>query len=470
MRIGKLKQVHCIGIGGIHVSALGKLLLARGVEVSGSDLVKSEITDELEGSGADINIGHKDSNVELCDLVIYSDAVPEDNVERKKAKELGIEQMSSYDFIGELSKDYYTIAVSGTNGKSTTTAMLGLILEAAGLDPTVIVGTKVDQWGGNIRIGKSKYLVTEADEYKAHMLKLNPKMIVLTNLEEDHLDFYKDLDDIVEHFRKYVGKLSEDGVLVYNKDDANVAKLLHCYIARKVGYTVGDVSSLRLRVPGEFNRYNAAAAAVAAKGLGVSNEVIKQSLEEFKGTWRRFERVGQCKGATVISDYAHHPTSVAGTIRATKELYPDRRLIAVFQPHQHNRTRKLFKDFVSAFAKASADKLVDLIILSEVYDVAGRTTDEDKKVGSRDLVEEIKKLSHSTTAGATAKAGQAGQASSGQGNKEIKDDEDTLYAKDLNETKGIILENIKEGDVVLIMGAGSIDEVARDLTRESYTN
>ena len=214
------KKIHCIGIGGIHVSALAKLLLSHGAQVSGSDLVKSEITNELQKLGVHIMIGQNQKNVPKdAGLVIYSDAASDDNSERVAAKKFGIPQMSSYEFIGELSKDYYTIAISGTNGKSTTTAMLGLILEAAGLDPTVIVGTKVNEWDGNIRIGQSKYLVTEADEYKAHMLKLNTKMIVLTNIEEDHLDFYKDLDDIVEHFKKYVKQLPKDGVLVYNKDD-----------------------------------------------------------------------------------------------------------------------------------------------------------------------------------------------------------------------------------------------------------
>ncbi|MBU4332134.1 UDP-N-acetylmuramate--L-alanine ligase [Patescibacteria group bacterium] len=452
------KKIHCIGIGGIHVSALAKLLLSQGAEVSGSDLVKSKITEELQGTGADIIIGHDDAKLrkicETCEnakdiLVIYSDAVPEDDLERMAAKKLGIPQMSSYEFIGELSKDYYTIAVSGTNGKSTTTAMLGLILEAAGMDPTVIVGTKVKEWKGNIRIGKSKprtrtssvrgkYLVTEADEYKAHMLKLNPKMIVLTNIEADHLDFYKDLDDIVKHFKEYVAGLPRDGVLIYNRDDVQITRLLDYSITKNVSFGVEDVSSLKLQVPGEFNKYNAAGAASAAKELGISNEIIKKSLENFKGTWRRFERVGECRGALVISDYAHHPTAVAGTIKATREFYPGRRLIAVFQPHQHNRTRKLFDDFVSVLAKSKAD----VIIVSEIYDVAGRTSDKDKKVSSKELAQETRNKK-----------------------QEIKDDANVLYAKDLKETRSMILHYIKPEDVVLVMGAGDIDQVARKLVK-----
>jgi len=432
------KRVHCIGIGGIHVSALAKLLIGNGVEVSGSDMAESDITKELQKIGARVYIGHSDTNLRMhtndsndVDLVIYSDAVPDNNVERALAKKLGIKQVTSYEFIGELSKDYFTIAVSGTNGKSTTTAMLGMILDNAGLDPSVIVGTKVREWDGNIRFGNSKFLVTEADEYKAHMLKLNPKMIVLTNIEEDHLDFYKDIDDIVDKFEEYVKRLPKDGVLVYNKDDANIVKLLHCLIARSVAFGVKDVGSLKLRVPGEFNKYNAAAAAVAARELGVDEETIKASLENFKGTWRRFEQLGEYRGSPVISDYAHHPTAVLGTIRAAREMYPERRIIAVFQPHQHNRTRKLFKEFVSALSEAPAD----LLILSEIYDVAGRTSGEDKQMSSKDLLKEIKK-------------------------KEV------LFAKNLDETKSLIVKSAKSNDVVLIMGAGDIDGVARELVAD----
>ncbi|NQU77162.1 UDP-N-acetylmuramate--L-alanine ligase [Candidatus Falkowbacteria bacterium] len=451
----KYKKVHLIGVGGIHVSALAKLLMSRGVKISGSDMEESDITKELQELGARVWIGHDEDNLqakegeiresrlqggEEIDLVIYSDAVPEDNVERVKAKELSIPQMSSYDFIGELSKDYYTIAVSGTNGKSTTTAMLGLILEKAGMDPTVIVGTKVDEWGGNIRIGKSKYLVTEADEYKAHMLKLNSKMIVLTNIEEDHLDFYRDLDDIRKHFKKYVKKLSKDDILVYNKDDTNIVKLLHCSIARNISYSGKDVGSLSLGVPGEFNRFNAAAAAVASKEMGVGDDVIKKSLEKFKGTWRRFEVVGEVSGALVISDYAHHPTAVHGTIEAAREFYKGRRLVIVFQPHQHNRTKMLFDDFVDAFSGVLPD---DVVIISEVYDVAGRTNDEDKKVSSKKLVSAIIDRLEAKLLG-----------------------QKILYAKNLEETRGLIVRTIKPSDVVLIMGAGDIDEVARDLVKK----
>ena len=486
------KKVHCIGIGGIHVSALAKLLLSWGVDVSGSDLEQSEITDELQKMGARIVIGHDKNNLQTeapegeqafarlqggdgVDLVIYSDAVSDDNTERVEAKRLGIRQVSSYEFIGELSKDYYTIAVSGTNGKSTTTAMLGLIMEAAGMDPTVIVGTKVNEWGGNIRIGESKYLVTEADEYKAHMLKLHPKMTVLTNIEEDHLDFYKNLDDIVLHFKKYVKKLPDDGVLVYNEDDGVTAGMLDGLSCRKMGYGVGDgclklsrmssndsndeVFDVRLQVPGEFNKYNAAGAVVAARELEIDDEIIKKSLEDFKGTWRRFETVGEINGALVISDYAHHPTAVAGTIKAAREMYPDRRLVVVFQPHQHNRTRMLFDGFVAAFAKAMAAKLVDVIIISEVYDVAGRTSGADKDVSSKDLVEAIKKREKRKDPSTRLLRPSSGQVGAG------KRERDVLCGGDLEETRGLTVQTVKPGDVALIMGAGSIDEVARGLVK-----
>jgi UDP-N-acetylmuramate--alanine ligase len=453
-----IKKVHFIGVGGIGVSAIAKMMLLLGKKVFGSDIAASEITDDLKKRGIEIFIGHRKENIDRDnDLIIFSPAVPENNPELLAAKEFKIEQLSYPEFLGELSKNYFTIAVSGTNGKTTTTAMLGLILEKAGLDPTVIVGSEVKSFpDGNFRLGKSKYLVVEGCEWNAHMLKLNPQMIVLTNLEEDHLDYYKDINDIISHFQKYIDKLPKEGKLILNNDDQNLAKKLFSKnetifyginnpsqvmaekIETKEGFQKFNLSlsskiyNLKLSIPGLFNVYNALAAVTAAIELGIKPEIIKKALEEYRGAWRRFEvshATCNTKHVTIISDYAHHPTAIRGTIKAAKEFYPGRRLFVVFQPHHHNRTKTLFNDFVKSFDQA------DLIIIPEIYGVAGRELKADGKVSSYDLVEAIKKIT----------------------------DKKVIYAKDLVETKELILENIKDDDVLLIMGAGDIYKVAEEL-------
>lgn len=466
MDLNKIKKVYFVGIGGIGVSAIAKMMLLLGKKVTGSDLTRSEITDDLEKRGAKIFIGHQKENLEkAADLLIYSPAVPENNSEREKARELKIPEFSYPEFLGELSKNYFTIAISGTNGKTTTTAMLGLILEKAGLDPTVIVGSEVKNFpDGNFRLGKSKYLVVEGCEWNAHMLNLYPQMIVLTNLEADHLDYYKDIDDIIFHFQKYIDKLPKDGVLILNNDDENLTKKLFPkreiatygiknpaqVMAEKI--EIGDgfqsfdlihnsqfLIHNSLRIPGIFNIYNALAAATCALKLGVKPKIIKSALEEYRGAWRRFEVsqvICNMKHVTIISDYAHHPTAIQGTIKAAKEFYPDRRLFVVFQPHHHNRTKTLFNDFVKSFDQA------DLVIIPEIYGVAGRELKADENVSSHDLVEAIQ-------------------------HKIIKSQEHKikkiLYARDLVETKKLILENLQENDIVLIMGAGNIYKIAEEL-------
>lgn len=458
MNLKEIKKVYFVGIGGIGVSALAKMMLLLGKKVVGSDLSFSEITDDLEKKGAKIFIGHQKENLDRnIDLLIYSPAVPENNPERMAAKEFNIQEISYPEFLGELSKDYFAIAVSGTNGKTTTTAMLGLILEKAGLDPTVIVGSEVKSFPeGNFRLGKSRYLVVEGCEWNAHMLKLHPQIIVLTNLEEDHLDYYKDLDDIIFHFQKYIDRLPKDGKLILNNDDQNLRpkllaknevikygiKNLAEMMAGKIEVDAGcqkfdliigaKVCQIKLKIPGLFNVYNALAAATAAFKLGVKPEIIKETLENYTGAWRRFETrslVINNLSLDIISDYAHHPTAIQGTIKAAKEFYPGRRLFVVFQPHHHNRTKTLFNDFIKSF------DLADIVIIPEIYGVAGRELKADENVSSKDLVKEVVERTH----------------------KKI------IYAKDLIETKKIILENIQDDDVLLIMGAGDIYKVAEEL-------
>ncbi|OGY41878.1 MAG: UDP-N-acetylmuramate--L-alanine ligase [Candidatus Buchananbacteria bacterium RBG_13_36_9] len=477
MDITKLKKIHIIGIGGIGISAVAKLLLNQDKIVTGSDLNDSDIIGTLKNFGAKIKIGpHKAENVTKdINLVIYTDAVPEDNPERVQAKKLKIENLSYFQFLGQFSKDKYTIAISGCHGKTTTTALTGLILENGNFDPTVIVGSKVSNWDGNLRLGSSEYFVVEGDEYRAHMMELSPKAIILNNLEFDHPDFYRDLTHYIDTFQDFVNKLPEDGHLIYNRDDKNIKERLeipNCHIATfglddpsadlivknikiehgrqifKPVYKGQELRDFNLQIPGKFNILNALGASLMALELGVSPDVVKNTLAQYTGAWRRFEIIGKISdltpdknGALVISDYAHHPTEVAKTIQAAKEFYPDKRLLVVFQPHQIQRTKSLFDDFIKAFAQSPAD----VVILSEIYDVAGREEkDVTKRVSSNDLLDKIILT---------------------ESKKLIAGVKPSLYyfASDLTETKAKILSEVQSNDVVLILGAGDIDKVAREL-------
>jgi UDP-N-acetylmuramate--alanine ligase len=422
MFLDKYQNVHCIGIGGIGISAIAKFLQAKGKMVSGSDAAESNITQGVQALGILVSIMHAAENIpEGTDLIVYSEAVGEDNVERLRAKELGIPQLGHFDFLGELSKEYRTICITGTNGKSTTTAMTGKIFEDAELDPTVFVGTLVPGWKlGNVRVGGSDILIIEGDEYKQKMVKLFPETTVITNIEEDHLDVYRDLDHIIATFQECADKTT--GAVITNADDANSKKITAKNLKTFSSILAEDIE---LKIPGAFNRMNALAASMAAREYDIDDATIAASLSEFSGVWRRFERVGQFKGAEIISDYGHHPTAVRGTIEAAKEFFPESRIILCFQPHQHSRTKALFNDFVESF------KAADLVIIPEIYHVEGRN-EEEGKISSKDLVNA---LGVSTA----------------------------MYAEDLDEAEELLRELVVEGDVVLIMGAGNIDQVARRL-------
>jgi len=428
----KYKKIFFVGIGGIGVSALAKLFKrfkSQGKIVIGSDKYASEITDELKKQGIKVFIGHKQKNLDPdTDLVIYSPAVRPEIPERKKATKLGIPQLSYPEVLGLISRDKYTIAVSGTHGKSTTAAMLGLILAKADLDPTVIVGSKVGPFkNSNLRIGKSKYFVVEACEWRAHMLELNPRVIILTNLEPDHLDYYKTFKNLKNAFKKYVSRLPKNGLLIFNADDKNCTEVAKSARCKTAGYSIKSGFDFSLQVPGRFNIYNALAARTCALRLGVKPEIIKRTLVGFKGIWRRFEKIGEYSSALVFSDYAHHPTAIKETLKAAKESYPKRRLVVVYQPHHYDRTKRLFKQFTRAF------DLADLVILNEIYKVSGRE-EIVKKISSKDLVRELKK-------------------------RKIN----AVFTKNLKETKKVLLNNITKEDLVLIMGAGDIYQLSTSL-------
>ncbi len=408
----KKLRVHFIGIGGIGVSALAQYYLAKGHKVSGSDLVSSEIIGVLRKKGVKIFINSKlksqkskiqakiQNFIKKSNLVIYSPAVPKNHPELIKAKQLKIKSLSYPQALGELTKTHFTIAVSGTHGKSTTTAMVGLLLVKAGLDPTVIVGTKIKEFGNsNCRVGKSQYLVIEADEHFASFLNYWPRIIVLTTIEKDHLDYYKNLNNILRTFKRYIAHLPKNGWLVVNKDDKNTNSKLQIpnykFQIKKYSLKQPEAKKLKkiLKIPGEHNVSNALATLTVARILEIPDKISFKALSEYKGSWRRFEEKicyipNTRYKIRVISDYGHHPTEIRVTLKAAREKYPKKKIWCVYQPHQYQRTFYLFNDFLKVFKQAPVNKL----IITDIYDVAGREEKTiKKKIDSEKLVKKINK-------------------------------------------------------------------------------
>ncbi len=427
-------KIYFIGIGGIGVSALAQYYLTQGHEIIGADLSEGAMTPILKEKGAKIIIGeHRAENLdEDVDWLIYTNATPKDNPELLAAEKRGLKILSYPQALGQLTQKMYTIAVSGMHGKSTTTAMMALAAIEAGLDPTVIVGTRLAEFdGSNFRAGKSNYLIIEADEYRAALLNYQPDLAVVLNLEEEHLDFYRDLGHIMETFRQYLTQIKPGGTAILNRDDKNVMSLYRQDPAFTT-YGLDDAKAKEVRevlpVAGEHNVSNALAVSKTLELLGVEEKTILAGLAKFKGTWRRMELRGKINSASIYDDYGHHPTEIKATLQAARELLsPSSRLWCVFQPHQYDRTWKLFEKFKTAFKEA------DEVLLLDIYSVPGRETEEIKqKVSSQKLVQAI-------------------------GKKNIR------YASSFEKAEEILRQELKEGDVCLIMGAGDIIKLSQKL-------
>lgn len=397
MKESKLK-IYFIGIGGIGISALAKYYFKKGAEVLGSDLVSSEITEDLKRLGIKIFIGkHKGKNVPKdANLVIFSPAIEEKNPELKRAKRLKIKCQSYPQALGKITKNYFTIAVCGSHGKSTTAAMIGLILAKAKLDPTVILGTKLKEFSNsNCRVGKGKYLVIEADEYKESFLNYWPKIIVLLNIDFDHPDYFKTQKHYILAFKKFVSHLPKNGVLVANFDDKIIRREFSGTKKKILWFSLKDkeVKFLKkeLKLPGKFNLANALAALKVAKFLKIPNKISFQALSKFKGSWRRLEekivKLPQKNSSIrVIHDYAHHPTQIINTIEAIREKYSKKKVILIYQPHQYQRTFYFWNSFIKTFKEIPAD----LIIITDIYNVKGREQKAImKKVSAKKMVKEI---------------------------------------------------------------------------------
>ena len=377
-----MKKVYFIGIGGIGMSALAQYFKDRGAQVTGSDREASPVTELLEKKGVKVMIGQRAENV-LADVevIVYSDAVPADNPERARAAELDIPQKSYFQMLGEISAGKRTVAVAGTHGKTTTTGMLAKILKDAGASPTAVVGSIVKDFNSNYISGTSDLFVVEACEYRDHLLELTPQVLVITNLEWDHTDFFPSLEALQATFRRAIQRITGGGAVVTDPNNQNIAPLLAEASIRIIDYTAEPPYELRLL--GGFNQMNARAAAAAARTAhpGISNDAIRASLASFHGTWRRFEYKGKSsRGADVYDDYAHHPTAIRETLRALRGKTGGR-IIVAFHPHLYSRTRDLLDGFATAFGEA------DKVLIAPIY--AAREVD-DGSISSEILAERIR--------------------------------------------------------------------------------
>ena len=446
-------HIHFIGIGGISMSGLAEILLEEGFAISGSDMKESPLTKQLAQKGALISYGQRAENIsDDIDVVVYTAAIHKTNPELMEAVSRKIPMLSRAELLGQLMTNYKTpIAVSGTHGKTTTTSMISHILLEGDEDPTISVGGILQAIGGNIRVGHSQTFITEACEYTNSFLHFFPKISVILNIEEDHLDFFKDLEDIRHSFHQFAALLPSDGTLVINSDIDNYSQIYEGLSCNVVTYGLhhdadygasnitfdekGAVSfdlikrgtvtdHIVLAVPGNHNVSNALASIATAELLGISMDIIKAGLLSFHGTDRRFEYKGTFQGVTVIDDYAHHPTEIAATLKAAQN-YPHNTLWCVFQPHTYTRTKAFFREFAEALSHA------DHVVLADIY--AARETD-DLGVSSEGLAEEIKKL------GA-----------------------DATYLPSFEAIEDFLREKCIHGDLLITMGAGDVVNVGEDL-------
>lgn len=446
-------HIHFIGIGGISMSGLAEILLKEGFTVSGSDSKESALTDHLTANGAQIFYGQRASNIiDGIDLVVYTAAIHPDNPEYACAKEKNIPMMTRADLLGQIMKNYQIpIAVSGTHGKTTTTSMASHILLEGGFDPTISVGGILPAIGGNLRLGHSGTFITEACEYTNSFLSFFPKIGIILNIEEDHLDFFKDLADIRASFRKFAQLLPADGTLFINGDIENwqeITEGLACrvvtfgttsasdYYPSDISYnktadatfTVhslnGQTRQLTLGVPGEHNISNALAAVALSDLLSIDYRDTAEALLNFHGTDRRFEYKGTINGITIVDDYAHHPTEIAATLHAALN-YPHKTLWCIFQPHTYTRT----KAFLPQFAKSLA--LADKVILADIY--AARETDT-LGISSADLQALVQ-----------------------------KEGKECFYFHTFEEIEDFVLKNCINGDLLITMGAGDVVNIGENL-------
>ena len=440
-----ITRIHFVGIGGIGMSGIAELLLNLGFIISGSDVADSDTVQRLRTLGAVIHIGHRAENIGDSQVVVYSSAVGLDNPECVAARTRTLPVIPRAEMLAELMRMKFSIAIAGTHGKTTTTSMLATILALAEKDPTAVIGGRLDMFGSNARLGEGELLVAEADESDRSFLKLAPIVAVVTNIEEEHMDCYRDIDDIRETYVQFLNKVPFFGFDMVCLDDANIQNILPLlerkvitygshtqaiyryteprfsglqtsFTAHRKGAVLGEIS---LGVPGKHNCLNALAAMATALELGIDFEVIRRGLNEFKGVQRRCHVRGEKRGITIMDDYGHHPTEIKMTLSAIKNGFPKRRVIAVFQPHRYTRTRDLFDDFVNSFYDAGR------LYVTEIYPASEQPIEG---VSGRLLFEEIKNHGY----------------------------RDAFYVENKDDIPGALLKVLKKGDLVIFLGAGDV--------------
>jgi UDP-N-acetylmuramate--alanine ligase len=430
------------------MSGLAEILLKKGYIVTGSDINDSHIIQRLREKGARVFIGHRPSNIEGAHLVVHTAAVKKDNPEIQQAEKNKTPVMDRATLLGQIMETFpYSIGVSGSHGKTTTTSMLSVILNNARLDPTILVGGELDAIGGNVQTGSSPYFVTEACEYVESFLHFRPYIAIILNIDKDHLDYFKDIDHIYQAFVKFAGLVPDNGYVVGCSDDPLVAKLLEQVKCNAISYGIvspcdwkayhiqynsqgstsfqvsykdKEMGVIKLSVPGRHNVYNALAAIASAYALNIPIDTIRQALKTYKGAHRRLEFKGKIKDAIIIDDYAHHPAEIKATLETIKS-FPHSKIWCVFQPHTYTRTKKLFDEFVYSFKEA------DRLIITDIYAAREKNTGE---IHSRDLVRAISQNGQPCT-----------------------------YMQTFEQIASYLKENVSPGDIVVTMGAGNVYQI-----------
>lgn len=449
------RHIHFIGIGGISMSGLAEILIERGYLISGSDLKLSALTRRLEEKGAVIHQGHSGQNINGADLIVYTAAVKDDNPELAEAKKQNIPHMDRATLLGQIMETFpFAIGVAGAHGKTTATSMLSIMMSHADLDPTILVGGELDEIGGNVKTGESEYFITEACEYMDSFLKFHPFMAIILNIDEDHLDYFKDINQIYQSFVDYARLVPKSGYVISNGDDPLAVKLMKevdCNtisfgIDHPCDFTAVDITynskghstfsvknngeiigQFTLRVPGKHNIYNALSAIAACHTMGVPSEKMQEALHSYGGTHRRFEVKGEAPNqAVVVDDYAHHPTEIKATIKAAQN-YPHNRLWCIFQPHTYTRTKKLFDEFTEAFYG------VDFLILADIYAAREKDTGD---ISSKMLADAISEKGINVT-----------------------------YIPEFSQIIDDIRKHSQPGDLIITMGAGNVYEIGDALLK-----
>jgi UDP-N-acetylmuramate--alanine ligase len=453
MKFSRIKNIHLVGIGGAGMSGIAEVLATSGYTITGSDLRPSETTQRLESLGIKVKYGHSAENVKDADVVVISSAVKDKNPEVTGARERRIPVIRRSEMLGELMRMRYGIGIAGTHGKTTTTSMVGEILSEGGLDPTIVVGGRVVNLGTHARLGNGQFMVTEADEYDRSFLRLTPTIAVVTNLEPEHLDYYRDFTEIKSAFLEFVNKVPFYGRVILCWDEKNLRELISEIERPLTTYGLSSQADLsahsirfeenhstfevfvkgkkagqvRLEVPGEHNVKNSLAAAGVALEMDIPWEKIQRGLERFKGVHRRFEIKGQAKGVLVVDDYAHHPTEIEATLKSAKAGW-ERRIVAVFQPHLYSRTR----DFHQEFGRVLLES--DVLVVTDVYPAR-----EDPITGvTGELVwQAAKKLGHKSA----------------------------FYVPRTEDVAPMLTKMVRPDDMVITLGAGDVHKVGTELLK-----